>query len=395
MTFTRTRLKYSRLAGPNGVVIRKTGPTGPVYMIEVSPAPLSSTTTTDVVGNPRGNNPFSSYSFWHYDWPRASWNDGTNDHREIMIPLGSHKDAHAYAPIRGRFRDSSDAIVNSSPGRPKVSLPNFVYELREAPLLFRDAIRRARELARSAGGNTTQDVLQYLTNPRKPAQDYLNWQFGWSPMINDIQGMLSIQEWLDHRQRQLKRYHRYGNLRTGGDLGKLECKQSGRWNQGSYELDMVREYTQRKWFSARWQVSDPVTFEQPLVSEREMWRQSLNLNFDLSVVWNSLPWTWLTDWFGNVGNILTLNDNQCGIKYDGHCIMTHTKSSELASVQKSPPHVSTSGRLHRVKEYRLREVFTSLPLLKPNLGLDYLGPGQLTTLGALNVTRNGRVARTF
>lgn len=393
MPFTRTRVRNQNFCLPHGETWR-THPDGTIYDRQVSVAPLSTTTTTDVVGNPRGQNPFNSYTFWHYSMPKYSQSVGSVKARNAFVPVQSHKDAHAFAPITGRFRDPTDGIANSHPGSPAVSLPNFIYELREAPYLFRDAIRRARNLANSAGGDRTRDVLNYLKNPRKPAEDYLNYKFGWAPMVGDIQNLLQIQEWLDKRMKNFKQYQRYGGLVTRGELGELESKHNGRSDQGSFSFFFHRHYTQKRWFSARWKVDSPREFEQPLLGHQELWSQSLGLDFRLSTVWNSLPWTWLGDWFGNVGSLLTLDENQCGVKFDSAVICTHTKSSEKATVVRAPVGTSAHGTLHRVKETRNRVIF-SPNLLKPNLGLDYLGPGQLTTLSALNVVRNGRVARTF
>jgi len=178
---------------------------------------------------------------------------------------------------------------------------------------------------------------------RGAGSDYLNVQFGWRPLVNDIQSFAYA---VKHADAVLKQYERDSgkvvrrryniplqnslpSVVTGQqapyfeptDSSFLSDSEFGRWERRT-------EVLQRAWFSGCF------TYHLPLGSDTRsgMGRAALKAKklFGLSLtpetLWNLAPWSWAVDWFSNTGDVISnLSDSITdGLVMPYGYIMCHT-----------------------------------------------------------------------
>jgi len=154
------------------------------------------------------------------------------------------------------------------------------------------------------------------------AGDYLNLQFGWVPFLQDLAFLLDMQRKLAQKMAWLKKHNNKSVRRN------FEMDASG-FSEGldrftypfatmkptlttelykGYLLDwqnipVQKTYKRRIWFRSKWR------FMIPELNDNS-WRNKalqfalVGLDLDPSVIWKATPWSWLLDWFTNVGAIL-------------------------------------------------------------------------------------------
>lgn len=359
-------------------------------VIETGPAPYASRveTTDDIVGNPSGQNYFDSVK--HETLSQCVVNGRISRTIYVDYPSGyDQSPVHQPIPdssIRGIVDDAVQRLSDSAPNEENVSIPNFLYELKDIPNMLRHARRRADDLHRASKARTRRQVLKYLRGPKARGEDWLNYVFGWDPLVNDIMDLFEVQKWLDYRMRKFQSYKRKGFIRTKVFLGNTTATVAGTMNAFRGENGMVTTTaTGHHWAVARWKVTDPVLFEQPLVSYESLIKQSFGLDFNVVALWNALPWSWMIDWFSNVGSLLKLKQNRFGVEFDSAVRMTKSVYDSTMTPTGAWTGVSTSGECRYVSTYKKRRTL-SLSIFRP-IGMNYLSDRQLTTLSALAVTR--------
>jgi hypothetical protein len=158
--------------------------------------------------------------------------------------------------------------------------------------------------------------------------DYLNLQFGWVPMLRDLGNTLLAKDTVTKRIAQLKRDNGKPIRRSTELLRQRSSTIIFKGDQvgstlspGSLTIyNLVggpqpymtwRVYSRRIWYSAEYtfwipELHVPIPHEQDLKNLR-MRLLGLRLNPDL--IYRSLPWTWLLDWFTNVGDVVSNASN--------------------------------------------------------------------------------------
>jgi hypothetical protein len=213
---------------------------------------------------------------------------------------------------------SAAAYNKARPGRPGVDLALIVGELRDLPQLFKMGFKSFKDL----GGN------------------YLNYQFGWAPMVSDFKKFLRTTETLANRLAWLKRNNgrivrsscELHDTRTEGESGTVgsfvgpllhSTLHSGLtpFADGTWEV----VDTQRVWFEGNWQyhikdIDSPETI-------RRLTRKLYGLQLTPSLLYNLTPWTWLADWFVNLGDIVSNLDGTAAdnLSSTSAYLMCHTK----------------------------------------------------------------------
>lgn len=190
----------------------------------------------------------------------------------------------------------AQAYSQYKPGNPLVNSGVFLAELRDAPMLLR--LRLGNLLQLGAGA-------------------YLNYQFGWKPLVSDIKRLHRTQVKLHSALEQLKRdngkpIRRRGPVKTTFD----DSTGAGTWTGYQYMMPTLpfshhastpvmtrkRTVTNEAWFSARFRYWIP-DVGTPQWTKRAT-RALYGLNPTPSLLWEALPWSWLIDWFSNVGDIV-------------------------------------------------------------------------------------------
>lgn len=249
--------------------------------------------------------------FAQYD-PGARWyNDGdhfptnpvlaTADLRSmsaieaLMIPMGSKG--------WNRFR----------PGKPIASLTQFLGELRELP---KNPVRMAADMVRSmrrAGSKSAgADILR-----RSVGDHYLNWSFGWRPFLDDLQKLADFNQNLGRHMRQLRRDNGQ-TIRRGGRISESFSTTTSESTSGSAAGYMDQIYTswgtqgsrrtvttqtfEKFWFAAGFVYRLP--HGDPDSDFNRLRQYLLGGGISPSVVWELTPWSWLADYFTNIGDVL-------------------------------------------------------------------------------------------
>lgn len=182
------------------------------------------------------------------------------------------------------------------PGKPGADLSVFLGELRDVPRMFQLKLKRFKDLG----------------------SQYLNYQFGWKPFLNDLRKFCETTQKLNQRLQYFrnnngKPVRKGGVVRTAETANVVEAPTSavypasiGYFNQPQPVPTGHKrwEYTYTKtWFDAVFQFWIP-DIDSPDWIPR-VTRRLYGLNLSPSVVWELIPWSWLIDWFTNVGDVMS------------------------------------------------------------------------------------------
>lgn len=165
--------------------------------------------------------------------------------------------------------------------------------------------------------------------------NYLNYQFGWKPFVNDLQDWLkSVRNYDQQAARLQKRNGKW--QRRGGELFSTNSTTADQnvYVTPSNDLTVIEKYRQRTitdrcWFKGSFRYYIPGLTEGKWGKFRvnqKLW----GLELTPSLVYELTPWSWLADWFGNVGSIVS---NYTSITYDNMAakyayVMRHTKTTD-------------------------------------------------------------------
>lgn len=187
------------------------------------------------------------------------------------------------------------AWKQARPDRPDATLAIFLGELRDFPRQFEAKARNFKD-----GGSL-----------------YLNYQFGWVPFIYDLRRLYQAQRRLANRLAQLKRDNgrpirrRLQLVNDSTEETQYDGASSGFMHPPlsfyAYRSpDYVRSTltsTNRVWFAGRFR------YWVPNIDTRDWSDHAKNALFGgipgPDVIWELLPWSWLIDWFSNMGDVFS------------------------------------------------------------------------------------------
>jgi hypothetical protein len=99
-----------------------------------------------------------------------------------------------------------------------------------------------------------------------------------------------------------------------------------------------------------------------------------------------MPWSWLIDWFTNVGDYVAAHNNRLGLKATDIAIMRHTQQF-VDHVEKlsGPSDLELLQTSKATWERKRRSRYVGNPVIK--FQIPFLDLGQLSILAALAVSR--------
>ena len=185
------------------------------------------------------------------------------------------------------------AVARTTPNRPYVDVVQNVLEIADLPLLIKDV-----------GDSLVKGV----------ANEYLRYQFGIKPLVNDIGKILYFSELVHRRLDQLEDFRQRGGYRKTVTLDTLTATASSlnqtMQSSGCFLSGTIDSVGQR---TIRGHVRYVPNVDFRKFSQREMLamarRSVIGLELNFSGLWEGLPFTWLIDWYTNIGDLLMQTRN--------------------------------------------------------------------------------------
>jgi hypothetical protein len=192
------------------------------------------------------------------------------------------------------------------PTKPKAQINQFIAELKQlpkAPLLglMKDKAKYFRNLQRNIGS------------------EYLNAQFGWSPFIKDVAQITGntlnqkklIQQFIRDSGKTVRRRYDFGQTTTMNPPATISGATPNPvyWNNvvNPGLVSITSGVTSHVWFSAAYTYYVPPVGTDWLsnIKQGEAIANHLyGTRIDPALLWELSPWSWLADYFGNVGDIV-------------------------------------------------------------------------------------------
>lgn len=350
----------------------------------------------------------NDYEFW---CPQTGSTNPSFSYKGLAFPSRTTTTGSDY-PTPVTFTDSQRAadgrklIAMTTPTAPEVSLAQILGELKEKlPAIPTDGFRQ--------NGLTRQEI----------GGEYLNVEFGWRPLISDVEkaaravadaGAILRQYTRDDGKVIRRRAHLGEDKFTVESSGTRELR-IPRLNAttvttrfvtaGSsvYGVPIVDHTVTNTWFAGAY--SYYLAGAEDFLGKIQLYEQKANrllgTRITLDTLYELTPWSWLFDWFGDLGtffqNLSNLQANSTVLRY-GY-VMHRTEQTRDVTMRLTPNPNTTFGVPSRCPAYvtmlgtRVRKQRMKATPYGFGVSLEALSPRQWAILGALGMTKGDRKLR--
>jgi hypothetical protein len=269
---------------------------------------------------------------------------------------------------------ATEILALTNPSVPHVSVPSFVGELKDLPLLLRGwgevimSPDRWKQFQRRM--RDPERLPNFLLGPRssplyeQAASANLAWQWMVKPMISDLRKMWAFTDAVDQRLNELF------NLREKRTVRKRCRLAQNRHVTGPTNVILHSEgtlingtrtvvYTEEVWGTAHWKMAPDfypdhwrahnalfdkkrlmkVRLDQlgykPLLQQAWDGTSGMTSHEVLATAWELTPWSWFIDWFSNVGDLIAMSNNTFDLVSSNLALMR--KSSSRATYTVTEP----------------------------------------------------------
>ena len=271
---------------------------------------------------------------------------------------------------------AAKALASANPNTPNIDLPVSIIELRELPQLLRDAGTIALNTARRK-------------HAKASARANLAAQFGVAPVISDMLTLMDFVEKVAQRERYLRRLNSEKPVRIKRKITEqnwdTNFTHSGGLPLGVSSIKINYLTTSVYWFTMRAHLS-------VLMTERDIQTHAFKLVLGIDTVsvkqlWELLPWSWLIDWFSDVGDILAAYRNGIPFIWSNLNVMCRTEYKMSGTIQGM---ISTiNADITSPAGIAVHKTRTPVPTVwaYPTLRIPYLSAKQWSILTSLAVLR--------
>lgn len=290
--------------------------------------------------------------------------------------------------------------------RPVFNMAYSLGEMRDLPRTLLGSLRLLIEARRSISKKA-------LPSARRAAEAYLNWKFGWEPLLRDIQKLALAPERFTRRvNRLMERQGKDATFRDGFKFAQPWANPPGfTYDTFTNEtLVNIGNYAPFRDCELRCVVNvgvqlpsiSPPQLRRYLMSE--LYGESTRLSPEL--VYELVPWSWLVDWFGGLGDYVKLYDrinsdpsivNWGCITYESKGNASTVRTGEVQSfydfVNDNGVHNITTTKHRQVHtsrvayKYQLRKSLAATASFRPTYELSLFSGDQLAVLGSLWIQR--------
>ncbi|DAD51216.1 maturation protein [ssRNA phage SRR7976326_5] len=233
------------------------------------------------------------------------------------IAWGKHFQHSGYDYPPGWEILGAKLAADTNPSNPAVDVPSFLGELRELP----DLVHKFGLKWLNGGPDLWRTVFHF---GKDVADANLRYQFGIKPLISDISKLVQFSGEAN------KRFQMLENMRNNGS----SCYKRTLWKSNRSVSQWVMPQTSGGLFWAQfngttknsvdgyaiWSVEKEYYQNIAPADMRRLAMQSaygLAISPDLAAsAWNLLPWSWLVDWFSNIGDLIDADRN------NAHCSLS-------------------------------------------------------------------------
>jgi hypothetical protein len=316
---------------------------------------------------------------------------------------------------------SGSAWSKTKPKLEKANLFVSMVEARDIPRMLRTTARFLHDEWKAIGGNLTGETM----TPKGAADQFLNGNFGWVPFLSDLRTLFAVYHGTDHYMKRVSETNSKPTRRRStlvglpvGEVGpdgkprirydpvRSDLKVSGGFGQICNPVLNANFFSVNPSWETREIVEDKVTavgkftfyrpeFDTGLSEYNSQWfaiqRQltMYGLRINPSNIYRATPWTWLIDWFVNVGDHFDLlTDMLVDSIVANYLFLTQRKVTTRRVIQTLP--FRETGSLTLYWDFIIKTI-ERVGANSPygfSLTWDTLTPRQLAILGALGITRS-------
>jgi hypothetical protein len=288
------------------------------------------------------------------------------------------------------------ALAVSNPNRPIVDPGMVAQDIWEFPKLLHDIV-----------GFAVGAIRQPTSVMRRLGKNYLGYEFGVAPTIDDLKNALNVMDSVNKRLDVIRALKTKGLHRTtrlgnhGGGKGSKNSKSNPPFYAGvpqthtDYYLSLfgpvpaytaTYEYRAALYVSTTFKLMDDSWIWNPDTSPLSGARAFLGAEPNtMAEIWELTPWSWMIDWFTNAGDVFTASRNSLGTTCTEACFMGHSWV-EVTDLHTSDSAGWTDISIDRPYT-RFNEYINRRPVLNPSPSLSFhlpfLDGGQLSILAAL------------
>lgn len=287
----------------------------------------------------------------------------------------------------------ANGLAMNNPSRPSLDLPREIIEnVRDLPHSIAEKFRYVV----NKKGSSTLSLVKEL--PRSTAKSYLEWQFSLLPLYRSLEKLMQFKILMDKRVTMLKALrdtgsvHRTGTVWRDTSVGSPSTSYLTGLYSESNQVQTRYRTERRKWVATKYWIKTGST---PLPdNDKDLMalavRLTYGLDFSFTQVWDLMPWTWLFDWFGNVGDVLNAYNNHLPVTHEGSCIMVHSVTGlEILSITGSQSQAASAvSDFGRKYEEKVRTLAGPTPPLA--FSVPFLTAQSASILGAIIGTRRSR-----
>jgi hypothetical protein len=272
---------------------------------------------------------------------------------------------------------AAQLIAATHPFRSEFSVPIAIKEMVDLSTLFKIS---------------TESFAQYV------GSSYLAYRFGWVSFVRDIKVLHGITKALESRIRELNSLSMKGGLRRKVDLDE--------WAQRGKTLDITihsaystiikadREYHRsiKTWGSIRWKLHDHVVLP---TDSLERFNLAVQTIFDLGeldgpTAWGVIPWSWLIDYFVNLGDVLQSNHMMAFLEPYDLCIMRDYRHKTKHTITEIPASSKATGYGYYERRIRCRDL-PLIPIGWEAFKFELITESQTKVLLALLLSLSGKL----
>jgi hypothetical protein len=356
--------KYQIVRISDGVpIVTSTGFSGVTWNEQCSdstqPYPYTIDTSLNILS--RRADPYSFSGTWPRDGTTRYVAEGYNPQAR-----NSYVFTPTVQPINWLYWQTK-ALANLNPNRAVLDLPLFLFEFKDFPAMLRNL----------------GEVLSRRMHPKAVPEGYLAYSFGWAPLISDLFSLIDLQKSIEDRLAYLKRLESGTRVqRSLGESVLIDSVTPNGYTTASLgspvTADMAYKEVHRAWFTANAKLVNPLP---PASDQYDLARRlSLGGGFSAATLWNMVPWSFLIDYFWNIGDFLEATSGIVKTRTTRMCIMVKIESTSTMTNIRLKPGVSSVGDTMSSVSKNRGVYPNPIPWIVP---FPFLSNGQMANLGAL------------